>query len=103
MSTHKEASEELARQLHEWYLEATRELKPENYNPNAQKPYDEMTEEQKFIDKYIAGKITQYANEARINEVHNFGNWNADAGVAELWPAIEARLAQLKAELEKMS
>ena len=43
--------------LHEWYLEATRELNPESYNPKAQKPYEELTEEQAFIDKYIANKV----------------------------------------------
>lgn len=49
--------ETLARQLHEWYLEATAQLHPESYNSKAQKPYDDMTEEQKFMDRYIAGKI----------------------------------------------
>jgi len=44
-------------QLHKWYLEAVKELKPESFNPNANKNYDELTDEQKFIDKYIADKI----------------------------------------------
>lgn len=44
-------------QLHKWYLEATKELHPESYNPKAQKPYSELTDEQKFIDKYIAQAI----------------------------------------------
>lgn len=44
-------------QLHQWYLDATKELHPNSYNINAQKPYEELTEEQKFIDKYIADKI----------------------------------------------
>ena len=52
-----EGEERLAEKLHEWYLEATRELNPESYNPNAQKSYAELTEEQKFIDRYIAKKI----------------------------------------------
>jgi len=43
--------------LHDWYLEATKELNPESYNEEAQKPYEELTEEQKKIDKYIADKI----------------------------------------------
>lgn len=51
--------ETLARKLHGWYLEATARLHPESYNPNAQKPYDDMTEEQKFMDRYIAGKIIE--------------------------------------------
>lgn len=47
------------KQLHDWYLEATKELNPENYNPNAQKSYEDLADEQKFIDKYIADKISQ--------------------------------------------
>ena len=46
-------------QLHNWYLEAIKELHPESFNPNAKKPYSELTEEQKFIDKYIADKIIE--------------------------------------------
>lgn len=49
--------EKLAERLHIWYLEATKELHPESYNPHAQKSYAELTEEQRFIDRYIAGKI----------------------------------------------
>ena len=49
--------ETLARQLHEWYLEATLDLDPLNYNANAQKDYDALSEEQKFIDRFIAKKI----------------------------------------------
>lgn len=47
-------------QLHEWYLEAVKRLKPESFNPNAQKPYEDLTDEQKYIDKYIANKINEY-------------------------------------------
>lgn len=43
--------------LHNWYLEATKELNPESYNPNAQKPYDELTDEQKFIDKFVCSRL----------------------------------------------
>jgi hypothetical protein len=49
--------ETLARQLHEWYLEATLDIDPLNYNANAQKDYDALSEEQKFIDRFIAKKI----------------------------------------------
>ena len=52
-------AETLAKQLHAWYLEATKELNPESYNPNAQKAYEDMTDEQKFIDRYIAKKVRQ--------------------------------------------
>ena len=46
-------------QLHTWYLEAVKELHPESFNPNANKPYSELTDEQRFIDKYISDKINQ--------------------------------------------
>jgi hypothetical protein len=49
--------EKLAEQLHNWYLEAIRQIQKENYNTNADKPYSELTEEQKFIDRFIADKI----------------------------------------------
>ena len=47
-------------QLHEWYLEATKSLHPESYNPNAQKSYEELTDEQRKIDEYMAEKINDY-------------------------------------------
>lgn len=49
--------EKLSQQLHEWYLEATKKLSPESFNKNAQKKYEELTEEQKYIDRFISGKI----------------------------------------------
>jgi hypothetical protein len=49
--------EELAEKLHIWYLKATSELSLESYNPKAQKPFSELTDEQQFIDLYIAQKI----------------------------------------------
>ena len=52
--------EQLAQNLHRWYLEATRELSPESFNPDAQKEYGELTDEQKFIDRYIADKIIKH-------------------------------------------
>jgi len=52
-----EAAEKMAEQLHVWYLEATRELDSENYNPKAQKAYNDLTEQQKEIDRYIARKV----------------------------------------------
>lgn len=53
-------TEQLARKLHEWYLEGTKKLNPENYNAKAQKSYDELNEEQKEIDRYIAKAIVQH-------------------------------------------
>jgi hypothetical protein len=46
-------------QLHKWYLEATEQLDPASFNREAQKPYNKLTKEQKFIDKYIANKINE--------------------------------------------
>lgn len=37
------------RQLHDWYLEATRGLNPDSFNPNAQKSYDALTDGQRII------------------------------------------------------
>ena len=44
-------------QLHIWYLESTAKLNKKSFNSDAQGEYAELTEEQKFIDKYIAKKI----------------------------------------------
>ena len=51
--------EVLARKLHEWYLEATASLHEGSYNQGAQKSYDNLTEEQRYIDRYIAQKILE--------------------------------------------
>ncbi len=63
----------MAEKLHELYLEATKELNPKSYNPNAQKAYKDLTEEQKFIDRYIAQAILTLIRkreiDARIDEV----------------------------------
>jgi DNA repair ATPase RecN len=53
-----------ARQLHEWYLEAiTSGVAGDQYNPNAIKPYDELTQEQQAIDKFIAECIKKRIEE----------------------------------------
>jgi len=44
-------------ELHKWYLEATKKLNPLSFNEKAQKPYEELTKEQQFIDEFIAAKI----------------------------------------------
>ena len=68
---------ELAEKLHEWYLEATKQLNPESYNPAAQKSYSELTEEQKFIDRYIANKVLQAAKNAVPKEKRVSKMWDA--------------------------
>jgi len=52
----------LARRLHGWYLEATKKLKPESYNPEAQKRWRDLTEDQRGIDLHIAKKILKHYN-----------------------------------------
>jgi len=49
--------ERLAKELHGWYLEATKTMNPESYNSNAQKSYEDLTEQQRGIDRFIAEKI----------------------------------------------
>jgi hypothetical protein len=46
-------------QLHKWYLEAITYLNGEDFNHNADRPYESLTEGQKYIDKYIADKINK--------------------------------------------
>lgn len=60
--------EQLARQLHVWYLDATKKLSPESYNLDAQKSYADLTEEQKFIDRYIAEKVLSHIAETAREE-----------------------------------
>lgn len=55
--TQDKSVEDLARKLHGWYLDATREIDQQNYNPKAQKKYDDLNEEQKYIDRYIAREV----------------------------------------------
>jgi len=59
----------LPEELHNWYLEATKDLKKESFNPNAQKTYDKLTDEQKFIDNFIAHKVNERLEDVeRITE-----------------------------------
>lgn len=44
-------------QLHIWYLEATKKLSPDSYNEKAQVDYEFLSNEQQYIDEYIADKI----------------------------------------------
>lgn len=40
--------------LHELYLESTKLIHPESYNPDAQKSYEALSDDQKQISVYIA-------------------------------------------------
>jgi hypothetical protein len=55
--------EKLAEQLHIWYLEATHTIPSNAYNMKAQVDYDELPEDQKHIDRYIASAILKLFNE----------------------------------------
>jgi len=59
MTTPNKEVETLAKNMHEWYLEATSKLSPVSSNPNAQRSYEQLTEEQKSIDRYIANKVSE--------------------------------------------
>lgn len=61
-------------QLHQWYLEACQKIDPINYNSKAQKSYEELTEQQKFLDWYIANRIND-----RVAELEKA------LGVADRW------------------
>ena len=51
------AKELTPEKLHQLYLDATVFLNPDSYNPQAQKQYSDLTEEQKSIDIYICDAI----------------------------------------------
>lgn len=61
--------ETLARQLHDWYLEACED--PEaKYNAAAVVPYDDLPEGSKFLDRFIAGKISDnFISRAEVERV----------------------------------
>lgn len=44
--------------VHVNYLEACKEISPENYNQKAQRQYSALTTEQQFIDVYLSSVIT---------------------------------------------
>ena len=50
-------------QLHEWYLDAVRQIEQENFNPKANKPYGELNRQQKYIDEFIADKVNDFFKE----------------------------------------
>jgi hypothetical protein len=54
------------RELHEWYLESTATLRKGSYNPEAVKPYENLTLDQKYIDVFIAGKLNRRFKERTL-------------------------------------
>lgn len=66
--------EEFAEQLHIWYLEATTSIG--DVNPNAQRPYADLSDDQRDIDRYIATKLTHLIETEKkkadsMNEIAN--------------------------------
>ena len=62
--------ERMAERLHIWYLEATENIYEHNaYNIHAQVPYEDLTEVQKSIDRYIATRVYEFFEEG-INEFY---------------------------------
>ena len=61
--TPKTDKETMAELLHDWYPQATDKLKPESYNQKAQIEYKDLTNEQKPIDRFIAGKVVTMIHE----------------------------------------
>ena len=53
-------SSKLAPLLHKWYLEATKKLNPDDYNPEAQKEYHKLTDNQRYISEHIAFRIIDF-------------------------------------------
>ena len=58
-------AEKLAVKLHEWYLEASMMINPDNVNPKAQKSYEELNDQQKFLDRYIAKRTLSFLKEKK--------------------------------------
>lgn len=72
MTPDNSVEDKVAEKLHNWYLEAVKEISPESFNPLANKPYSELTDEQKSIDRFIAAKVSKLLTEARIDELKLF-------------------------------
>ncbi len=64
------------------YLEAIELVNSESFNRRAQKPYDELTEEQKSIDEYIAKKIQEVRDKfiERLKEELDWTNIEDSSG-----------------------
>ena len=75
--THTEKTvEDMARQLHDWYLEATEQPEAE-YNHKAVVPYEDLSDGQKAIDRYIAQKVTEAIDQAEADERERICNSKA--------------------------
>ena len=92
-----------AEQLHVWYLDATRELNPKSYNPNAQKSYHELTQEQQSIDQYIVYRILDWhKSECKRFALECIGKNLKEDYDTETW-AINSVLDKIRERIEEKS
>jgi len=95
-------AEKLAEKLHEWYLEATKNLNLESYNPDAQKKYLELTDEQRYIDRFIANKILE------LQKTIELEGWQGKSGLTitrekNTWTIIEHRKERESKEVKTIT
>lgn len=97
--------EDLARQLHEWYLEATNK-DGAKYNYEAVVPFDDLPEGSKMLDRYIATKVIGMLSECKthilneiIDEVEKLPSyhWQDVAGLSNIkWIQKSTIITHLK-------
>jgi len=99
----REAGKEaLAELMHLWYLKATKQLRPESYNQDAQKAYKDLTDEQKAIDRFIAEKVFTFMDDIQEDlESKNTELNNKLIGSCVEKDALFIKIAQLEARWEK--
>ena len=100
--TNNKEVEELAEQLHIWYLEAVQQ-DGSKYNPDAVVPYKDLPEGSKLLDRYIANKVHQELQKAReeererlIKDVHEIlGEMGIDTNIHSLTVALTPHHSEL--------
>lgn len=73
----------LAEQLHNWYLEAIRDLNPAYFNSKAAVEWKDLHKGQKHIDMYIAKKVADTIKEATqnlANEIKSY-DWQLEDSI----------------------
>ena len=59
------------KEIHQVYLDTCKLLKPENYNERAQKPWEELTEEQRCIYASLAFEMNRRVEEIRVRLIES--------------------------------
>lgn len=93
------------KELHDWYLQSTKLLNPKSYNPNAQKPFENLTKEQQQIDKLIAYKVNlkheMIVDELKLSQRMMMKTYRV--GLKQMMEdIIEHRFQSLEQKVEKM-